>query len=323
MNIVIVAQAGRIGYQALLCAASIRAFHDAAAIRVFICTPRNSPRWERDPEITDSALLSVFERYGCEITPFDNADFGSVYPHSNKIYAVRSLPPDEPFLFLDSDSVLVGKLDADDTNLASPRLKPGGSSWPVRQPEGLSLGETWRRLYDWFGFDAAPYRDPERTDDEHQCYPYYNAGVVYHAEAGTFARQWLAMSRRIWRHRPDFLLGQPVRPWLDQITLPLVLASLGVPRAADLDPIHEKIVHYHFPFYLQVRNDEAAALLRELSKDAELMSVLKHDAGFGYYLSDEAKAIVQEVHEAFWKSDHKGGYKAFQNELRRRVPLMR
>jgi hypothetical protein len=323
LNFVIVAQAGRIGYQAVLCAASIRAFHQADAVRIFIAIPKNSRRWESDPSVADTAALEAFRRYDCEIVSIDNADFGSAYPHANKFYAIGALPPDEPFLFLDSDSVLAAPMREGDLDFGRPSLKPAAPNFPVAAGDGRTVGEVWRSLYAFFGVDAEPYRDRARADGEHQCYPYYNGGIVYYANAGSFARLWLEMAKRIWSERPAALAGQPLKPWLDQIVLPLVLARLGVPRAGEPDRIHKTVVHYHFPFYLQVRHAQAIALFDELSKDDRLMAVLRNDEGFRYYLSDEAKAIVREVHEEFWNSGKRGGYKAFQEALRHRVRMMR
>jgi hypothetical protein len=322
-NIVIVAQAGRIGYQAVLCAASIRAFHSASDVRVAIAVPKNSARWDQDPALTDAGAIEAFRRYDCEMVSFENADFGSAYPHSNKFYAIASLPPDEPFLFLDSDSVLAAPLRERDLDLVRPSFKPAGPNWPVPGGDGRTIGDIWRSLYGFFGLDPAPYRDAERSDGEHQCYPYYNAGIVYHAEAGPFVRFWLEMTKRIWLERPACVNGQALKPWLDQIVLPLVLARLGIPRGGAPDPVHKTVVHYHFPFYLQVRHQRAVRLFEELSRDERLMAVLRNDEGFRYYMSDEAKAIVREVHDEFWNSGKQGGYDAFQKRLRSRVRLMR
>jgi hypothetical protein len=323
INVVIVAQQGRIGYQALLCAASIRAFQAANAVRVFVGVPKNSRRWENNPEITDADLIAAFKRYDCEITPFDNTDFGSDYPHANKFYAIGSLPPDEPFLFLDSDSVVVSPIRPRHLNLSEPALKSGGPSWPVKADDGRSVGEVWRSLYEFFDIDPAPWRDPELGDDEHRVYPYYNAGIVYYEQAGRFADLWLEMAKRVWLKRPLAIVNQPIKPWLDQIVLPILLAKLGVPAGRDPDPIHKAVVHYHFPFYLQVRHTKAIELFDTLSKEEALTSVLRKDEGFRYFMSDEARTIVREVHEEFWNSGKQGGYKKFLETLRPRVPLMR
>jgi hypothetical protein len=171
--------------------------------------------------------------------------------------------------------------------------------------------------------DPAPWHDAARGDGEHQCYPYYNAGVVYHAEAGRFAGTWLDMARRVWRERPAAVAGQPLRPWLDQIVLPIVLASFGVPSGRRPDPIHDRVVHYHFPFYLLVRHARAVALFDALRKDEGLSAILGKDEGFRYYMSDEGRAAVSGTHDEFLKSGKQGGYKEFAERLRKRVPLMR
>jgi hypothetical protein len=323
LNIVVVAQAGRIGYQALLCAASIRAFHAADQTRILVCMPQNSPRWEKDPAIRDAELLRGFRRYDCELAEFDNSDFGSSYPHANKFYSIARVPTGEPFLFLDSDSVLTAPIEAGDLSPDRPALKRGGGSWPVAGEDGRSIGEVWRSVYAFFGIDPAPWRDPDRGDDEHQCYPYYNGGIVYHADAQAFAALWLEMALRLWRERPAAIAGQPIKPWLDQIVLPVVLARLGVTAEREPDPIHKTVVHYHFPFYLQVRHARAAELFEKLTGDPTLAATLRADQGFRYYMSDEGRGLVRGLHDEFLRSGKQGGYKRFLEMLRPRVPLMR
>lgn len=322
MNVTFVAQGGRIGYQALLCAASIRNFHPASDVRIFVCIPKNTKKWKTDPSVTDSDVLAGFDRYGCNVVTIDNTQWGSKYPHANKFYSILALPPDEPFVFLDSDTVLVSELSDAALNLHHPALKPGGFSWPQMTAD-RSIGETWRQLYRFYGLDPEPFHDPERPDTHHRCYPYYNAGVVYFEQAGAFANRWIGMARELALKKPPLMEGQEMFPFLDQITLPVALASFGVPRAETCDEIHDLVVHYHSPFFLQVRHPEAAVVFEELKKDEPLVSALQHDEAFRYYMSDEARRIVAEVHAEVWCEGGARNYKAFKKALRQRVPIMR
>src|SRR5437868_1260080 len=130
LNVGMVAQGGRLGYQALLCAASIRSFHSANQVRVFICIPNKTDLWRDDPRVDDPDLLQSFARYNCEIVRFDNLDFGLRYPHSNKFYSILALPNSEPFLFLDSDGILVAPIRRENLNFQQPALLPAAASWP-------------------------------------------------------------------------------------------------------------------------------------------------------------------------------------------------
>ena len=131
------------------------------------------------------------------------------------------------------------------------------------------------------------------------------------------------MARRVWFERPDALEDQPLKPWLDQIVLPIALAQLGIPRSEVPDPIHKAIIHYHFPFYLQVRYARAERLFADLSKDNTLSSVFQHAPGFHTSMSEEGQNIVREVYETIWSNPENRNYKAFEKELRRRVLVMR
>jgi hypothetical protein len=323
LNVALVAQLGRIGYQALLCAASIRAFHAAGDVHISICVPNRSPLWQSDPTVGDADLTHAFKRYDCEIVPFDNVDFGSIYPHSNKFYSILSLPPTEPFLFLDSDTILMRPMCSADFDFCSPALRPATVKWPLPGRSQHTIGEIWRSLYEYFDLDPAPYFDAESGDNSPNSYPYYNAGVMYHAQPTFFGQTMLEMAKRLWRERPTAMENQPLKPWLDQIVLPLVLARLGVPRSRKRDPIQKALTHYQFPFFLMIRYQAAIDCFEVLLRDDGLVSVLKHDKGFHYYLSAEGRELVERTHLEFLNSPDRGNYRVFKDMLRSRAPIMR
>ena len=322
LNVAIVAQKGRIGYQALLSAASIREHHPAADVRIHICIPNSSELWVDNPGIEDPALIRAFERYSCELVHFENADFGSNYPHSNKFYSILSLPPQEPFLFLDSDTLLLRPIRPDDFNFAVPGLKAAGPSWPI-VGRSFSIKDIWESLYAFFGLEALPYRDDSQGADPHQLYPYYQGNVMYYARAGVFGETMLEMAKQLWQHQPEPVRDQPLKPWLDQIVLPLLLAKLGVPRRGSGDPIRKVITHYEFPFFLLVQNRAAISCFATLSKDHSLLSVLQHDRGFAYYLSNEGREFVERSHAEFMNSFKKWDRRRFKEFMRRRAPMLR
>lgn len=322
LNVAIIAQAGRLGYQALLCVASIRLFHSANQVRVFVCIPNKSDLWRGDPAVSDPDLMQSFARYGCELAYFDNLDFGSRYPHSNKFYSILALPESEPFVFIDSDGILVAPIQPESLNFRRPAFQPASASWPKPNRGSHSISEIWRGLYDFFGLDASTYLDPKQREDSFQYYPYYWAGAIYYAQAGTFGRTILDMALRLWRERPAVLAGQPLTPWLDQIILPLVLARLHIPRAAKPDPIRKFLYHYHTPALLLVHNKMAVECVAELEQDGRLMSTLKHDKGFGFFFSEEGRRLVDAVYGEFRKSGQKGN-SALKQLFRQRLPVMR
>lgn len=325
-NIALVAQRGRIAYQALLCAASIREHHGAGQIRIHICVPNNSRRWKTDPSLNDIELIEAFRHYGCEIAPFDNKHFGSAYPHSNKFYAISSLPPEEPFMFLDSDTILTDAL-REDVDFSLPVLKPAPKKWPIRRGNSPSIGEIWRSLYEFFDLDPEPYFDASRGDSKYNCFPYYNASVIYYERGGIFGKTMLKMGKRLWRHPPDTLRRQPLVPWLDQIVLPLVLAKLGVPRIKEPELPYKQVVHYRVPAVLLLRSRPGFAAFESLAKRPQLASVLNHDPGFRYYMSEEGRELVAsaeaEAKASLGSNDRKVSQKALLRVLEKRTEIIR
>src|SRR5690606_17652101 len=108
-TIAAVVQGGRLGYEALLLAASLRATNPGFAGRLCLMEPQPGPNWTSDPRLTDPALRERLQELGAEIIPFESRTFGSSYPHGNKIEGLAALP-DGPFLFLDTDTLVTGDL---------------------------------------------------------------------------------------------------------------------------------------------------------------------------------------------------------------------
>ena len=100
-NIVLVAQSGRLAYEALLFAASLRHSDPDFSGKLLICEPQPSGYWPQDPRLPDhirDALIAL----DAEIIPFENNHFGHDYPNGNKIECLLALPEGEPFVFFDS-----------------------------------------------------------------------------------------------------------------------------------------------------------------------------------------------------------------------------
>ncbi|REJ71086.1 MAG: hypothetical protein DWQ15_03365 [Proteobacteria bacterium] len=78
-NIVVVAQAGRLEYEACLFAASLRAKSPKFKGKLFVAEPQPSGRWPDDPRIQNPACRDLLHTLGAEIIPFENKAFGA-YP---------------------------------------------------------------------------------------------------------------------------------------------------------------------------------------------------------------------------------------------------
>jgi len=133
-NVLIVAQAGRLQYEAVLFAASLAAHAPALLPRLYVAEPQPSDRWPNDPRIP-APVRGYLEGLGARIVPFENHYFGAWYPHGNKIEALAALPAAEPFVFFDTDTLVTGPLD----QVAFPFRRPSASmrveaTWPEPQP---------------------------------------------------------------------------------------------------------------------------------------------------------------------------------------------
>ncbi len=118
-NIAAVVQGGRLGYEALLLAASLRATNPGFSGRLCLLEPQPGAKWPHSPALTDPALRARLEELGAEILPFESRVFGAAYPHGNKIEGLAALP-DQPFLFLDTDTLITGDLATLEIDFAKP-----------------------------------------------------------------------------------------------------------------------------------------------------------------------------------------------------------
>ena len=275
-NILIVGQAGRVGYEALLFAASLRARSPGFAGRLIVAEPQPGPLWPDDPRMPDE-VTEALRRLGAEVIPFESRHFGAAYPQGNKIEGLATLPEGAPFVFFDSDTLVTGELRdiAVDRPTASMRRE---GTWPVPVPGWPGHEATWRSLYDRFGLDLAPTLDPARPEGDWQRYLYFNAGWFTGADPAGFGARFLETALAIRDDPPPALQGQPLDPWLDQVALPLVIHALGGgrpgPELAGLDGA--LTCHYRtFPLLYARESDRVVEVLEEVAAPNRLKKVLK------------------------------------------------
>jgi hypothetical protein len=278
-NIVAVGQAGRLSFEAVLLAASLRATNPDFAGRLFIAVPQNGPLWQDDPTIRDAEILALLDDLGAKILPFDNRVFGQAYPYGNKIECLAAMP-DAPFLFVDTDTVFTGALDRVGFDFTRPSASMRrGSTWP--QPELYGPGYTaiWKSLYDRFGLDFASSLDLSQPDEYWQRYLYFNAGWFFHESPHAFGARYLEFARVIHDDPPRELVCQSLDPWLDQVALPLVIHSFGGgrpgPELAGLDG--EVSCHWRVMPLLYARgSDHTLAVVEQVMAANPVKKVLKN-----------------------------------------------
>ncbi|MFG6498658.1 hypothetical protein ACGYK1_07455 [Sulfitobacter sp. 1A13191] len=278
-NVVIVGQEGRLAYEALLFAASLRHSCPEFQGRLLIAEPQPGPLWDRDPRITDSALREALSAFGAEFVPFENQHFGSTYPNGNKIEMLSALPAGEPFVFFDTDTLITGDLSAVpfDFDRPSASLKREGT-WPEPQLYGPGYSALWKSLYDKFGLDFASSLDLSQPDEYWRRYLYFNAGFFYYRCPKEFGDLFLRYALAVRDDPPVELCAQSFDPWLDQIVLPLVIHALGGGQDTLPAGLLDGTVscHYRFlPLLYARESDHAIEVLEAITAPNRMKKLLK------------------------------------------------
>lgn len=277
-NVVVVGQKGRLGYEAILFAASFRKFNPDFAGRLLVAEPQPNGCWSFDPRMseTQKQALSVLD---VEIVPFENEHFGESYPNGNKIECLKALPEGENFVFFDTDTIILDDL----AKAKLPFSKPAASmkrenTWPTIELYGPGYAQIWKSLYDRFGLDFEKSLDLSQPDEHWERYQYFNAGWFYYKCPKEFGNLFTKFAVEIRDNPPEELVCQVMYPWLDQVALPLVITALGGGRpnktVAKLDG--DLSCHYRFiPLLYARESDETIALLEEIVQPNKLKKVLK------------------------------------------------
>jgi len=282
-NIAIVGQQGRLAYEALLFAASLRHTTPGFDGKLFVAEPQPGPLWPKDPRIKNDEVRAALADLGAEIIPFESRHFGNNYPYGNKIEMLSALPKGEPFIFFDTDTLITGDLMSVPFDFDRPTasLRREGT-WPQPQIYGPGYTGLWKSLYDKFGLDFESSLDPEQPDEYWRRYLYFNAGFFFFRCPHEFGARLLEYALAIRDTPPVELCCQSFDPWLDQVALPLVIHSLGGGRDALPDGMLDGDIscHYRFlPLLYAQESDLAIETLETVAAPNKLKKVLKgHDA---------------------------------------------
>ena len=269
-DILIVAQSGRLQYEALLFAASLRERDPGFAGRLVVAEPQPGGAWPDDPRIDSDAVRAGLERLGAEIRPFTAEHFGASYPQGNKIEGLGVLEPGRPFVFFDTDTLVTGPLSevAFDFERPAASMRRGGT-WPVIELYGPGYDEIWGSLYDRFGLDFAASLDLGQPEEHWERYLYFNAGWFFGPCPRRFGEMFLKVALTIRDDPPDPVLVQPIDPWLDQAALPLVIHGMGGGRPGpELAGLDDGTVTCHWrvlPLLYARESDDTVALLEALA----------------------------------------------------------
>ncbi len=278
-NVMVVGQGGRLQYEAIIFAASLRSASPGFQGRLFVAEPQPGPLWSIDPTIRGGETRDVLERLGAEIVPFESRHFGESYPHGNKIEALFALPEDEPFVFFDTDTLVTGELGRVPFDFDRPTasLRREGT-WPELELYGPGYTQIWKSLYDKFGLDFESSLDLSQPDEYWRRYLYFNAGFFFYRCPRFFGRRFLDYALAVRDEPPPELVCQSLDPWLDQVALPLVIHSLGGGRDTLPEGLLDGEITCHYrllPLLYARESDRVVEVLEEVTAPHWIKKVLK------------------------------------------------
>jgi hypothetical protein len=278
-NIAIVAQGGRLQYEAALFVSSLRAKSPDFKGRLLVAEPQPGPKWARDPRINDPAVRALLADLGADIIPFETRHFGDSYPYGNKIEMLQALPKGEPFVFFDTDTLILDEITSVpfDFDKPSASLRREGT-WPQMELYGPGYTAIWKSLYDKFGLEFDSTLDLGQPDEYWQRYLYFNAGFFYYSCPQAFGARFLDYALAIRDDRPAELVCQTLDPWLDQVALPLVIHSLGGGRNALPPGLLDGSVTCHYrvlPLLYAREAQHVVDVLHEVTAPNKIKRVLK------------------------------------------------
>lgn len=277
-NIVIVAHQGRLEYEALLFAASLRQFSPGFSGKLLVMQPEANQTWNKPTEIS-ADVARALSALDADIRKFPNVHFGEKYPYGNKIEMLAHLPENEPFLFFDTDTLVTGEISdiPFDFDRPAASMRREGT-WPKEDFYWPGYTGVWKSLYDKFDLDFDSSLDTEWPDEYWKRYLYFNAGWFFHADPQVFGRRFLDIALAIRDTPPDALAAQSLDPWLDQIALPLVIHGLGGGRPGpELDGLDGDVTcHYrNFSLLYARENDLVVSCLEEVAAPNKIKKILK------------------------------------------------
>lgn len=280
-NIVIIGQRGRLEYEALLFAASLRHSCPGFGGQLFVAEPQPGPLWDRDPRMTQP-IKDALIQLGAQILPFESKYFGQSYPIGNKIEVLTALPADAPFVFFDTDTLITSDLAQVPFDFTRPSASMRRTAtWPVEDLYWPGYTAIWKSLYDRFGLDFESSLDLRQPDEHWERYLYFNAGWFYGSDPAVFGERFTTYATSIRDDPPAELVIQPLDPWLDQVALPLVIHSFDGGRPTpDMDGLDGATsCHYRaLPLLYATGTDAQIAFLEEVTAPNKIKKLLKlHD----------------------------------------------
>ena len=278
-NVFCIGQAGRLGYEAVVFAATFRAANPNFPGRLIVAEPQPGPRWQGDPRLP-AEIRTLLEGFEAEIVPFDNQHFGQSYPYGNKIEGLLALPRRRTLHLLRHRHALYRRaflgwvrirpprsIDAARGDLAPDRALRAG----LRRDVEIALRQV-----------RARFRKLARPDQARRILgtlSLFQRGLVLCPLPPRLRPS--ASSTMRWRSatiRPKSWSARRSTPWLDQVALPLAVHAFGGgrpgPELAGRDG--DVTCHYRtLPLLYARESDAAVAMLEGAIAPNPIKKVLK------------------------------------------------
>jgi hypothetical protein len=182
-------------------------------------------------------------------------------------------------VFFDSDTLVTGNLNDVPFDLNRPTASMAREgTWPEIQVYGPGYNATWGAIFERFEVPFTPTLDLSQPDEHWERYLYFNAGWFFHHSAHEFRDRMLRIMLSIRDDPLPELVSQSLNPWLDQVALPVAIASLGGgrpgPELAGLDG--ETTIHWRaLPLFYAKATDAQLDFFETLTRPNKIKKVLK------------------------------------------------
>ncbi len=323
-DIVIIAQAGRLTYEAVLFAASLRHSSPGFQGRLIVAEPQPGPLWPEDPRIDSENARAALARLGAVIHPFDSQYFGAEYPNGNKVEALATLPRGRPFVFFDSDTLVLGDLHRVAFDFDRPSASMSReNTWPSPPLYGPGYTGIWQAIYDRFAIPFEPTLDLSEPEEHWRRYMYFNAGWFFYRCPQTFASEMIRIMTSVRDDPLPELASQALYPWLDQIALPLAIARLGGGRPGpELDGLDGDVtLHWRaMPLLFAGASDAILTRLDDIVQPNWIKKALKEYEPFKRMIFQNRGARVRNL---FDRSQMPATEKPIRNRIKRAGLWMR
>ena len=283
-NLVLIGQNGRLEFEVILFLASLRANSPKFEGRVFIAEPRPNQAWTMNPMIRSQHTRDLIAELGAEFIAFDNKIFGESYPYGNKIECLKAIPNDKPFLFFDSDTLILDELCDVPFDFSRPTASlRRTATWPQPLGPGHHYADIWKDCYDICGVDYTSSLDEQFSAQDWRRYLYFNASFFFYESPTKFGARVLEFAQKIKNSTRPRITRQSLDPWLDQVVLPMVIHSFGGGRhtlaRGWLDA--KTSCHYRrIPLLYDLEDDRVITTLERLANQAHIRARLSQHPAF-------------------------------------------